>query len=374
MRTGQLKAQAWRKTLQSLPINDAFSKIGPKTKRQDLAFFCNHFALLIRCGIPIFSALTILEEQTDDKTLRNSIVMVREEIRKGQTLADAMATCPQTFPTVFTEMIRAAELGGVLEEVLTYMARHFEKENELIKKVQSALIYPMILVTASVAVIVFVLIYIMPLFADMLSGLGAQLPAITSFLLDFSFFLQEHFISLLLLFLLMLLLFLLYPKSDAFLFKADKLLLHTPILGPLLLKVLLARFCRTLGTLLASGLPLLQALEVLRNTLGNKVIVKTIDDTVEAIHRGDGFAGPLEQAGYLPSSLTNMVSVGEETGSLDVLLIQLSDFYDKECMQQSERLSTLLEPLLMVFMGTMVTFLVFSMLLPMFEVIDVIVP
>ncbi|KAB2952639.1 type II secretion system F family protein [Heliorestis acidaminivorans] len=363
-----IKAQQWQKSMKSA-IGKApfFTK---KVNKQDLAFFCSNFALLIRTGIPIYSALTILEEQTEHKSLRQSIAIVREEVRKGQTLSEALSCCPQTFPILFVQMIETAELGGILDDVLSYMSIHLEKESELIKKVQTALFYPVILLIASIAVVFFVLTFIMPLFADMLIGLGADLPLITSLLLSFSFFLQDYGLLLLLLFLIALLTYISYPKSEAFLYRVDKLLLKSPIIGTLLSKVLLARFCRTLGTLLGSGIPLTQSLAVLRKTVGNRVLIEGIDIAVEAIHRGENFSTPLRSQPFFPNLMVQMVTVGEETGSLDSLLLRVAEFYEKESSRRSERLSTLLEPLLMLFMGTMVTVLVLSMLLPMFEVID----
>lgn len=350
-------------------LEELKERFGRKIQVKDLALFCRQFSTLINAGVPLYNGLVILKEQMQNPAFRKVLDQVADDLRQGRTFTAAVERHPRVFPEIFVHMVEAGELGGVLDEVLERMAVHFEKENEIQGKVKSATTYPLVILVVALGAVAFILGFVMPTFAGMLTGFGAELPAMTKFVLGLSEAVQSYWWAGLIGLGLMLFGASQAIKKHQVRYIIDKVSLKLPIFGDILVKVAVSRFSRTLGTLMRSGVPLMQALDVVQKTVGNLAITEGVRKAQESISQGRGMAGPLQQSGVFPSMVVQMVSVGEETGALDTLLEKIADYYDMEVNNVVGRLSTIIEPIMMVVLGGIVGFLVVSMLLPMFELI-----
>ncbi|MDD2421387.1 MAG: type II secretion system F family protein [Heliobacteriaceae bacterium] len=342
---------------------------GKRVESKDLALFCRQFSTLIHAGIPLYNGLIILKEQMRHPTLVKVLTQVAEDLRQGRTFTAAVARYPRVFPALFVSMIEAGELGGVLDQVMERLAVHFEKDSELRAKMQAATTYPLVILLVALGAVVFILTFVMPTFAGLLTSLGTEMPWPTKFVLALSTAVRSYWwagIVLLVGLGLGARRVAVIPKVR---YTLDRVALKLPVFGDIVTKVAVSRFSRTLGTLLHSGVAILPALDVVVKTVGNQVIAAGLGQAQENIRQGRGMAGPLEQAGVFPAMVVQMVAIGEETGALDVLLIKIADYYDLEVNIVVSRLSTVLEPLMMVLLGGLVGFLVIAMFLPMFELI-----
>lgn len=333
---------------------------------RELALFCRQLSTLVSAGVPLVGAMRILELQVEGRVLKEVVRGVTARLEQGHALAESFGAYPWVFPEIFISMVQAGEVGGVLDEVLESLAGHFEREHEVREKVKSALTYPTMVLGFAVVILTFVLIFVLPPIINTIQNLGVPLPLPTRVVMGVSH-LVGHYWYLLPLF----------PLAAVFGFQRlrvsprgrevwDRLILRMPIFGPVLKKIIIARFARTLGTLLRGGVPIIQALEVVKKTVGNRVVAAGIAGAQESVREGQGLAGPLEESGIFPPLVIRMVAVGEETGSLDALLNRIGAFYDQEVNITVGRLSSALEPVLIVFLGGIVGFIVLSVLLPMF--------
>jgi type IV pilus assembly protein PilC len=341
-----------------------------RPKSGDLAFFCRQFATLVGAGVPVVPGLRALAEQTANRALKAALRGVVARVEAGSALAEALEAFPEAFPPLMVRMAAAGEVGGVLDEVLERLAVHYEREHEFYQKLRSAITYPAFVLLAALGVVIFLFFYVLPTFGRMLAGLNVSLPLPTLIVLGVGEAGRRYWY-----------LFVLVPVLAAAAIRQyrqtargrewwDRLLLRLPVLGGLYRQVTISRFSRTLGTLLRGGVPLLQALEVVRGVMGNVVLEQGVVQVQESIRRGQGMAEPLGRTGLFPPMVTQMIAVGEESGALDALLERVSLFYDREVDAAVSRLASLVEPILILFLGGVVGVVVVAVLLPMLTIVQ----
>ncbi|MGI1691895.1 type II secretion system F family protein [Thermoanaerobacter uzonensis] len=338
-----------------------------KVKIKDIAVFCRQFATLINAGITIVSSLATMKEQVENKRLKKAISEVYEEVQKGKTLSDAMKKHGEVFPMLLYNMVEVGEVSGTLDKVMNEMADHYEKENNLNQKVKSALTYPFIVSVVAVLVVIFLLTNVLPIFVGMFKNAGVQLPLPTRILIAISSSISQYwyfYIGGIFLIFYSILSFLKTPEGRRI---YDRMLLNMPIFGPLNKKILTSRFTRTLGTLISAGVPLMKAMEVVEKVVGNTVVAEGLRVAQEDIKKGLPLSDPLKRIGIFPPMVIQMISIGESSGSLDSILNKTADFYDGEVDTAVSQMTTLLEPLIIVMLGTVVGFIVVSIIMPLFQ-------
>lgn len=348
---------------------DLFS---PKVKKKDLAVFCRQFYTMLDAGIGIVKCLDILEKQTENKTLVKAIASVYEDVQKGFTLSEAMKSHKNVFPQLLIHMVEAGEVSGNLDTIMERMAVHYEKESKLEQKIKSAMIYPIMLAVVSIAVVVFLLVSVLPTFISMFEGSGQALPGPTQILLDISNWLSSYwyiFISMVLGLILAFVVLGRTPGGRRFL---DNLKLKIPVVKDTTVKIITSRFTRTLSTLLASGIPLIQSIEVVSKIVGNKVVYDRLEVATDDIRKGVSLSRAVRNVGVFPPMVDSMINIGEESGALDDILNKTADFYDDEVEASLQKMTTLMEPLMLVFMAVIIGFIVIAIAMPMFEMINTI--
>lgn len=336
-----------------------------KVKLRELATFSRQLSTLINSGIPLLSCIHIARNQTEVKALKDALADIATSLEEGSTLADSFAKFPHIFPEIFIYMVEAGELGGVLDEVLERLAEHLEREHEVNEKVKSAMTYPLIVLGFSLLALSFLLTFVLPKIINVIQDMGVPLPLPTRVVMAVSstFLTYWYLIPFIIFFA-----FLLYkrikssPKGRETL---DKLAIKAPIFGPIYTKIIIARFCRTLGTLLKGGVPIIQSLEVVKKSVGNTIITRAVTNAQESVRNGQELSKPIEACAIFPPMVIKMITVGEETGSLDTLLERVGVYYDKEVSIVVGRLSSIIEPVLIVFLGGIVGFIILSVMLPM---------
>ena len=344
-------------------------KIGTGIKRMDVSRFTRQFATMIGAGLPMVQCLEILASQVENKEMAKIIEQVRQGVQGGATLSESLARHPKVFDQLYTNMVEAGELGGALDAILVRLAVYREKADVLIRKVKGAMIYPSVVACAAVAATIAMLTFIVPVFARMFASMGADLPTPTKVVLGISGFLQRNIVFLLLGLAAAVGSFIWWKRTPAGGLWVDRTMLRMPIIGNLVRKSSVARFTRTLATLLASGVSIIEALEVTAKTAGNKVIANAINKSVLAIAEGDTITGPLKETGVFPPMVTQMIAVGEKTGGLDDMLNKIADFYDEEVDAAVAALTSVIEPIVIVVMGTVIGGILIAMYLPMFDLI-----
>jgi type IV pilus assembly protein PilC len=357
------------KKLKAKP-KDLFENVSfmqPKIKSKDIVIFTRQFSTMIDAGLPLVQGLTILAEQTDNKSLRVVLKEITKDVEGGSTLAEALKKHPKVFDNLFVNLVAAGEVGGILDTILQRLASYIEKAEKLKARIKGAMTYPAVVVAIAILVIAVILIFVIPVFEEMFRSFGSALPAPTQLVVDMSRFLKSNFHFVLAAIGLMIYLFRLYRKSKGGRRKTDALALKLPIFGPLLKKVAVARFTRTLGTMITSGVPILDALEIVARTSGNVILEEVILDVRGSIAEGQTISEPLSETEIFPSMVVQMISVGEATGALDTMLEKIADFYDDEVDTAVAALTSMLEPLLMVFLGGSIGGLVIAMYLPIFQ-------
>jgi len=348
----------------------AVVKVGGKVPAKSLAIFTRQFSVMIDAGLPLVQCLDILGRQEPHKRFAATILKVREDVESGMSLAEGMRKHPRTFDALFTNMIQAGEAGGILDTILKRLATYIEKNVKLISQVKSAMIYPVAVIIIAAVVVAVILWKVIPTFAKMFAGLGAQLPLPTRVVIAMSNGLVTY--GPLLLMGLGATAFGIrsYYRTNQGRHVIDGLLLKAPILGMILRKVAVARFCRTLSTLISSGVPLLDGLEITARTAGNAIVEDAIMETRASIERGETVAKPLQDTKVFPPMVTQMIGVGEATGALDMMLAKIADFYEDEVDTAVAGLLTLLEPIMISFLGVVVGGIVISMYMPIFDLIS----
>lgn len=337
-----------------------------KIKIKDISVFCRQFHTMLDAGSPINSALHILSTQHPNRKLRDALSTVEDEVRKGSTLAEAMEKPKNVFPSLLISMIETGEVSGTLDSVMLRMSKHYEKENRINNKIKGAMIYPLVLATVAIGVIVFILAFVMPMFVDMFTQGGVELPTSTKILLSISSGIQSYGWLILLLTISLVIVLRRYFKSEKGQELSSKLKLTIPVIKKLNQKIIVSRFTRTLSTVLASGIPLVQGLQVVNGVIGNKVAEKALDEIKDKVIKGEGLAEPIRDCGIFPMMLSSMIKIGEESGALDDILNKTADFYDEELENEIQTATALLEPLMIAVMGIILGFIIVSIITPIF--------
>ncbi len=348
-----------------------FSKY-KRIKVKDLAIFCRQFATTLRSGIPVVDSLEILHRQTENKKFAEIIAEVYEVIQKGHPLSEAMAAHPKVFPMILIHMVESGEISGTLDTVMERMAIHFEKENRINQKLKSAMTYPIVVSIVAILVVMFLLTFVMPTFVGMFDSMGGELPFVTRLLMGISSALKRFWYLFLVMFIILGYMYDRYRRTPEGKYRIDKFKLRIPIFGKVQKKVLVSRFTRTMSSLLNSGIDLLQALEVVQRVMDNSYINERMELVEEGARKGLGLAEPIMNAGIFPPMVYQMIKVGEDTGSLDFVLEKTSDFYDEEVETAISQMTTMIEPLIIVLLGGVVGFIVAAMILPMFDLYNMI--
>ena len=345
-------------------------KTGKKVSAKNLAVFTRQFSVMIDAGLPLVQCLDILGSQEEDKNFAAVILQTRTDVESGASLADAMRKHPKTFDPLFTNMVAAGEAGGILDTILKRLATYIEKAVKLQGQVKSAMIYPVAVVVIAGAVVGLILWKVIPTFASLFAGLGAQLPLPTRVVIALSDNLVRFFPFLAVGAVAIAWGFKSYYANPAGKRVVDALSLKAPIIGNILRKIAVARFCRTLSTLIASGVPILDGLEITAKTAGNSIIEDAVMVTRKSIERGETISAPLKETKVFPAMVTQMISVGEATGALDTMLAKIADFYEEEVDTAVAGLLTLLEPIMIALLGGVVGGIVIAMYLPIFDLIS----
>lgn len=346
---------------------------GGKVKDKDIVVFTRQFATMIDAGLPLVQALEILSNQVQNKNLARVLSIVKSDVEAGSTYADALRKHTKVFSDLYVNMVAAGEAGGILDTILNRLATYIEKAMKLKKKVKGAMIYPAVVTTAAVLVLAIIMIFVVPTFSKMFASLGGTLPLPTRIIISISNFLAGIGGLLILGTIVGLAVAITQIRRTEKGKRAiDAILLKLPIFGMILNKVAVAKFTRTLGTLISSGVPILDGLDITAKTAGNKVVEFSVMDVRQAVAEGKTLAEPLSKSKVFPPMVTHMIAVGESTGALDAMLGKIADFYDDEVDAAVSNLTAMLEPLLMVFLGTTVGFIIVSLYLPIFKLVTLI--
>ena len=338
-------------------------------KPKQVTIFTRQLATLIGAGLPLVRSLNILRDQLRKGTLRDVIESLAQQVEAGGTFSDALMKYPNVFSKLFVNTVRAGEDGGVLEIVLTRLAEFNEKNEGLRARIRAALIYPILVITFAMSVLTFLIIFVIPKFMELFEEIGTELPLPTLILLRISDFMQHQWVAGIFLIAGLIVLYRILTRGPTVRYIVDKMKLQLPVSGELILKVSIARFSRTLGTLISSWVPILQALLITKDTAGNEVIARSLGIVHDSIREGESIAGPLAKTRIFPLMVVNMINVGEETGSLDQMLNKIADTFDDEVDATVTALTSLLEPVLIVFMGLIVGAIVISMFLPLVKLL-----
>ncbi|MCP3985183.1 MAG: type II secretion system F family protein [bacterium] len=342
-----------------------------KVTIRDQVIFTRQFATMIDAGLPLVQCLDILSSQNPNKTMKQILREIKVDVEQGSTFADALEKQPKTFDKLYVNLVRAGEIGGILDTILNRLAVYLEKADSLRRKVKGAMVYPTTVLVVSIAVIALLLVKVIPVFQKMFEDFGGALPGPTQAVIAVSDFLQEWLVPMLVgITVVLWLFFQARSRFPAFRYRTDAIFLRAPVFGPLLRKVAVARFTRTLGTMVSSGVPILDALDICAKTAGNLVIETAIMKTRSAISEGRTMAEPLEEAGVFPGMVVQMIAVGESTGALDTMLAKIADFYDEEVDNAVDALTALLEPMMMVFLGGTIGGMLIAMYLPIFKIAE----
>jgi len=339
----------------------------PKITTKDLVVFTRQFATMIDAGLPLVQCLDILGRQQDNKTFKKILVSVKESVESGSTFAEALKKHPKAFDDLYVNLVAAGEVGGILDTILNRLAVYIENALKLKKKVKSAMTYPTTIVGIAFVVIAVILIFVIPSFEKMFADFGSTLPMPTQVVINLSNFIQRYIlviIAAIVIFIAGFKRFYRTPKGRELI---DDVALKLPIMGILIRKVAVAKFTRTLGTMMSSGVPILDGLDIVAKTAGNKTVEKAIYRVKQSISEGKTIAEPLEKSGVFPPMVCQMIAVGEQSGSIDTMLNKIADFYDDEVDDAVGNLTAMMEPLLMLFLGTTVGGLVIAMYLPIFK-------
>jgi type IV pilus assembly protein PilC len=344
-----------------------------KVKTKELVIFTRQFATMIDAGLPLVQCLEILGDQQANPGFKKIILEVKSDVEQGSTFAEALGKHPKVFSDLFVNLIAAGEVGGILDTILNRLAAYLEKADKLARQVKSAMVYPVTVTTVAIAVIALLLVKVIPVFEKMFLDFGGELPGPTQMVISLSHWLQANLLFLIGITVVVLVAFFqARSRSPQFRYQTDALALRLPIFGELLKKVAVARFTRTLGTMIASGVPILDGLDIVSRTAGNMVIEEELQRTRSSISEGKTIAEPLQESKVFPGMVVQMIAVGEETGAMETMLAKIADFYDDEVDAAVAGLTSLLEPLMMVFLGGSIGTILIAMYLPIFKIAEAI--
>jgi type IV pilus assembly protein PilC len=343
-----------------------------KIKLDDIVIFTRQLATMIDAGIPLVHALGILAEQIENNNLKKVVIAVRQDIEAGMSFCDALAKHPAVFSELFINMTKAGETSGMLDEVLDRLALYLEKSSALARKIRSSLIYPAVVVTMAVLITAVLLLKVVPTFKGIFSILGGKLPLPTLILIGVSDLFSKYFLFVVGFFIILSFLFKRYIGTEKGRYQFDRFKLKSPVLGPLFRKIAVAKFSRTFSTLVKSGVSILNVLEIVSKTSGNKVIEYAVASSSKSVRDGEPISKPLAKSGVFPPMVTRMISVGEQTGQLEKMLSKIADFYDEQVDAAATALTSMIEPLVIAFLGVVIGGIVISLFLPIFKITELI--
>ena len=338
-----------------------------RIKTKEIVIFTRQFSTMISAGLPLVQCLEILSTQQPNPTFKKVLTQIKQDVEGGSTFADALGKHPKVFDSLFVNLVSAGEIGGVLDTVLNRLAVYLEKNENLKNKIKSAMTYPIIVLCVAFAVVAVLMIFVIPTFQDLFSQFGSALPGPTQFIVNLSHAFRSYWYVMIGIIVLLVICLKWVRKQEKGRYYTDKMALRLPIFGPLLKKVAVAKFTRTLGTMISSGVPIMDGLDITSKTAGNVIVENAIRAVRTAISEGKSMSEPLEQTGIFPGMVVQMISVGEATGAMDQMLAKIADFYDEEVDVAVEALTSALEPMLMVFLGGIIGFVVVAMYLPIFK-------
>jgi type IV pilus assembly protein PilC len=354
-------------------ISELFTFMQPGVGTKDLVIFTRQFAVMIDAGLPLVQCLKILGDQQDNPTFKRVLIAVRGDVESGSTFAEALGKHPKVFDALFVNLINAGEVGGILDTIMNRLATQLEKADKLARQLKGAMVYPTTVSVIALAVIVLLLVKVIPVFQRMFDDFGGDLPGPTQMVINISEFLQAYIGYAMAATTVGVVLFKqAYDRSPAFRYQVHRVMLKLPLFGTIIKKVAVARFTRTLGTMIASGVPILDALDIVAKTAGNMIIEEELQNCRTAISEGKTIAEPLEGSAVFPGMMVQMMAVGEETGSMETMLTKIADFYDDEVDTAVGALTSMLEPIMMVFMGGSIGTILIAMYLPIFKIADAI--
>jgi type IV pilus assembly protein PilC len=357
------------KSLKPKP-KDIFENVAfmqPKIKQKDIVIFTRQLSTMIDAGLPLIQALDVLSNQMENPTFKKMLVSIKTDVESGSTFANALQKYPKYFDRLYSNMVAAGEMGGILDDVLRRQAAYMEKAEALKAKVKSAMTYPAIVLCIAGGVLAIILIFVIPVFAKMFAEFGHELPAPTQMVIDLSNFMKSYFLVIIAGTMLLWFLLKKYYATDSGRLVIDRMFLKAPVFGPLIRKVAVAKMTRTLGTLINSGVPIIEALNVAGATAGNRVIENAIINVKTGISEGRPIADPLGESTVFPGMVVQMIAVGEATGALDAMLNKIADFYDEEVETAVDALTSMIEPFMIVFLGGTVGSIIIAMYLPIFK-------
>lgn len=344
--------------------------IGNPVKLQHLVVYLRQFATLLKAGVSVVESTNILARQTESKALRKALLDIEAELREGNQLSQASAKHDKVFSTMYINMIKAGEAGGNMDETLERLADHYEKQHNTRQKVVAALTYPAVIGLIAIGVVIFLLVSVVPTFVGMFADFGGELPGITKFVLGASEFMQGYWWLILLFFLAIVIAFNFAKKNKKSKYYLDYAILRMPVFGKLMQKAVLARMTRTLSSLFTSSVPILQALSIVENVVENEVVSRVVRESRDSLEIGQSMTGPMKNHWAFPPLVTQMISIGEETGSLDGMLGKVAEFYEKEVETSTDQLKSLIEPIMIVILAGLVGTIVTSIMIPMFDIFN----
>jgi type IV pilus assembly protein PilC len=368
LRTQQIAAT----NVRTKPKDITIPGFGGGVEEKEIVIFTRQFATMIDAGLPLVQCLEILASQQENKVFKKALVEIRQSVEGGMTFAAALKQHPKVFTSLYANMVEAGETGGILDTILNRLAQYMEKAMALKGKVKSAMIYPSTIVSVALVVVIFLLVFVIPTFKSMFEGFGAALPLPTEIVLAMSRIVRGYFLYGVGVIVALIVSLRMWYKTPAGKLAIDSFMLKTPVFGVLIRKVAVAKFTRTLGTLISSGVAILDGLDITARTAGNKVVELAVQRTRASIAEGKTISEPLKASGVFPPMVVQMISVGEQTGALDAMLGKIADFYDEEVDTAVANLTALLEPMLMVFLGIVIGGVVVAMYLPIFKLVTVV--
>jgi type IV pilus assembly protein PilC len=339
----------------------------PKVTQRDVILFCRQFSTMIDAGLPIIQCMDILHAQQENATFKKMLKNIKEQVESGSTLADALKKYPKQFDDLFVNMVAAGEAGGILDTILRRLSAYMEKAAKLKSQVKGAMTYPIVTILIAVVVVAVIMVFVIPVFQEMFADMGGALPTPTLVVIAMSDFVKSKIHWLIIGLILFSVAFKKYYATEKGRQVVDASLLRLPVFGLIIRKVAVAKFTQTMGTMLSSGVAILEALDIVAKTSGNKTIERAIYNVRSGIAEGRTMADPLAESGVFPAMVCQMISVGESTGALDAMLHKIADFYEEEVDQAVENLTALIEPFMLVFLGVVIGGLVIAMYLPVFK-------
>ena len=354
-------------TIKTKPKGLTLPGFGGKVSEKELVLFTRQFSTMIDAGLPLVQCLDILSKQTENKVFSKTIIEIKKEVEAGSTFSDALRKYPKIFDDLYVNLVEAGEIGGVLDTTFARLAGYIEKARSLKGKVKSAMIYPSAIIFVAVSVIIFLMIFVIPVFAEMFQDFGGTLPWPTQFVISLSNFIKNYILFAIPVLIAAVFVFKQYYRTESGKRMTHRTLLKVPVLGSVLQKAAIARFSRTLSTLLSSGVPIIDSLDITARTAGNKVLEDAVLASISSVKEGQTLATPLAKYSVFPPMVVQMVEIGDVTGELDALLSKIADFYEEEVDRAVEALTAMLEPMMMVFLGVVLGFIIVAMYLPIFK-------